>query len=179
VDIISMSFALTYPTDELEKAVRAAAYAGIVMVASTADDGENKPEVWPASYPGVLGVAACDEHGVRTHYSSPDTQFYFQGERIVYESLQGSETREEISGSSVSTAIAAGVAALYLSCCQLQGVEVAREKRATAVETIFHEMKGRDKKEKTKYVRPWIVFGEGGRRSGSDTLMLPEHLREG
>lgn len=173
-----MSFALNYGSDELEAAIKAAAYQGIVMVSSTADDGDNKPKVWPATYEGTLGIAACDQHGSKTHYATSDTEFYFQGERIIYESLQGSEFREEISGSSVATAIAAGVASLYLSCCAMDGEAVAKDKRAEKVRAAFYDMIGRDKKDTTKYVRPWVVFGEDQRGAG-ETLILPESERRG
>jgi hypothetical protein len=178
VDVISMSFALNYESDDLEAAIRKAAFQGIAMVSSTADDGDNKPEVWPAKYEGPMGIAACDQHGLRTHYATSDAEFYFQGERIIYESLQGSEFREEISGSSVATAIAAGVASLYLSCCELDGEEVPKAKRAEKVRAAFNDMKGKDKKDTTKYVRPWVVFGEGQRGAGQ-LLILPESERAG
>ncbi|KUJ11640.1 uncharacterized protein LY89DRAFT_228881 [Mollisia scopiformis] len=173
VDVISMSFALDKPYKGLSEAVRTAGFNGIFMVCSTADEGGNKPNCWPAQCPETVGIAACDEMGVLTHYSNTEAQFYFQGERIVYDSVQGSDTREEISGSSVATAIAAGVASLVLACCQIDEIEVALEDRAKEVKKMFNRMTGGGKQESTKYVRPWVAFGEGDKGRG-ETMFLPE-----
>ncbi|MFE4453408.1 type VII secretion-associated serine protease mycosin [Streptomyces sp. NPDC056796] len=59
------------PTDRLEQAVKAALAKEIVIVASAGNDGlgGNVKETYPASYDGVLAVAASDRNNERAAFS--------------------------------------------------------------------------------------------------------------
>lgn len=77
-----MSFALDDNSKELTNEVINAAQKGIVLICSTADEGNNKTVVWPASYTSeTIDIAACDENGNPASYSNPRAKYYFQGRK--------------------------------------------------------------------------------------------------
>lgn len=171
-----MSFALDKQSKDLVNEVaNAASTKGIVLICSSADEGNNMPEVWPASYKETIDIAACDEWGYLSPYSNVRAKYYFQGQKIIADATQFSDSRDEIGGSSVSTALAAGVASLILACCKIDGDEPIKLKRREKVEQWFDEMKGQD----PKYVRPWVVFGDGRRDSKFKNMFLPTEARAG
>lgn len=59
------------PAADLERAVDEALAAGVVVVASAGNDGlgGNDKDTYPASYPGVLAVAASDRNNERASFS--------------------------------------------------------------------------------------------------------------
>ncbi|MEU3413622.1 type VII secretion-associated serine protease mycosin [Streptomyces sp. NPDC006658] len=59
------------PDDDLQRAVDEALAADIVVVASAGNDGlgGNRKKTYPASYPGVLAVAASDRNNERAAFS--------------------------------------------------------------------------------------------------------------
>lgn len=171
-----MSFALDCNTPNLEAEVNRALTEGIVMVCSTADEGRNQPEAWPAANSQTMAIGACDESGVPIHASSTVVDYFLLGEKVLYDSAQGLEFREEISGSSVATAIAAGIASLCLSCWQIDdhvnfAEQTVRYNRRDQVKTRFDAMKGNNKQDKSKYVRPWVVFGDKDRGVGEKMFL--------
>ncbi|GAW16570.1 hypothetical protein ANO14919_060020 [Xylariales sp. No.14919] len=206
-DVISMSFALepgdSQSMSELEKAIQAAAHEGIVMVCSTADEGENKPDALPAIYKETISIAACGSTGKPVDESNTTSvNFFFQGEDILHETFSptasassmtgsplsvttsggggdhhrgqaGSSSIERISGSSVATAIAAGVASLFLACCRLDGLKFDDTRRLKRVRKIFKAMTGTTiEQQNAKYVRPALVFETNG-RGGNTPLIDP------
>jgi hypothetical protein len=74
---------------------------------------------------------------------------------------------EKISGSSVATAVAAGVASLCLACYQIDRVEVSPQNRGRIVRKKFDEAK------ENKYVHPWVLFGETRRGDGELMFLKP------
>jgi len=169
VDVISMSFALNDPDNNLKYAIADAHTKGIVLLCSTADEGENRTRAWPASYGNTLAIAACNDEGKKSLSSTTEAQYYFRGENVLYEPLNGNNagSGEKISGSSVATAIAAGVASLCLACCQLDGETVDDRERSMKVTELFERAKDK------KYVRPWVLFGETA-RGDNERMFLPK-----
>jgi subtilisin family serine protease len=182
-----MSFALNDQSDKLQSAIDMAHGHGIVLVCSTADEGENRTRAWPASYDSTLAVAACNDAGEKLVSSTTEARYYFRGENVLYEpgisnGVYGggrggggggdggrgggiSSSAEKISGSSVATAIAAGVASLCLACCEIDGVPVSSQNRWRKVVELF------DRAKEGKYVRPWMLFGEA-RRGDNEPMFL-------
>ncbi|PMD38046.1 subtilisin-like protein [Hyaloscypha variabilis F] len=174
VDIISMSLCMYETSEKFQDLVTNVVRSqGIVILCSTADEGNNNQEVWPAKHIDTLAIAACNLNGKLTQWST-DTgaQYHFPGEDITTELVPYDLSRKKISGSSVATALAAGVASLVLACYRyvpLKEGEVEAALRNSRVEKSFKRM--RDLAEEAngynssvslnpKYVRPWLVFRE-------------------
>ncbi|KAL4969565.1 uncharacterized protein BDV14DRAFT_195830 [Aspergillus stella-maris] len=125
VDVISMSWVTKSEESELKAAVeRAAAKSGkskvrpILMFCSTADEGAYAGDVYPVDYTdSVVSVTATDIWGGLT--SKGDRQKHVDI-RIPGEDLEASaplylgNVASSVSGSSVATALAAGIASLAL-----------------------------------------------------------------
>lgn len=63
-DVAVINFSLTGPPNKaLEKMVKAGQEAGIVIVAAVGNDGPAARPLYPAAYPGVVGVTAVDAEG--------------------------------------------------------------------------------------------------------------------
>jgi hypothetical protein len=112
--------------ESLSAAIGNARKEGIVVFCSTADKGYIMQDVWPAKYAKshdcIFPVAACNAHGRLTEYSNEtDAQYTFQGEDILASNGNGpiGEAERRVSGSSVATAIATGVASLVLGCYRI------------------------------------------------------------
>jgi hypothetical protein len=130
-------------------------------------------DVWPAKYAKshdcIFPVAACNAHGRLTEYSSEtDAQYTFQGEDIL--ALNGNgpigEAERRVSGSSVATAIATGVASLVLGCYRILPPHVVMRSfptnHAAIIKNVFAKMCNDhgtpgDRKMPLR-VMPWLVF---------------------
>ncbi|KAK0610020.1 hypothetical protein B0T17DRAFT_585395 [Bombardia bombarda] len=117
VDIISMSFAMLEKSDDLEKAIKKANADGIVLLCSTHDEGSNIGKAWPADFTETLTIAACDEYG-KLHRTTEagSYQYMLQGLNVAAGVIPFLESTDKISGSSVATAIVAGLSSLIISC---------------------------------------------------------------
>lgn len=145
VDIISMSIAMLDPGRDnvLEKMVNTVKNTGVIIVCSTHDEGTRTPKAYPASQIGgqVIVITACDEHGrlLRDHDQNK-FNYKLQGQNVAAGVIPFVESSDYISGSSVSTALAAGLSSLILTCDRLARL---REKEP---ETANEENEPEDKK---------------------------------
>ncbi|KFA46532.1 hypothetical protein S40293_09874 [Stachybotrys chartarum IBT 40293] len=133
VDFINCSFALSKYSDELEAVLRKARKQDIIIMCSTADEGENTDEVWPAAYyqrgqdraekfENIFPIVGCDEHGKFSKYANEGAgRYMFRGEDVDTSSTYpGMPIKTvDVQGSSVATAIATGVASLILACYRM------------------------------------------------------------
>jgi len=168
-----MSFALDNTSDELNKVViEAGRTKDIILMCSTKDEGNNQGKVYPADC-GMDGntfkIAACDGMGFRASYAYAGAEFWFQGDDIDTDVLGLSKYQTRISGSSVATAVAAGVASLVIACCRLDGNPITVGARNEQVREWFNRMKG--KHNPTRYIKPWEVFGQKDKGAGNDKLL--------
>jgi subtilisin family serine protease len=62
VPVVNLSL-MGPPNELLEKAVRAAAQRGLILVAAAGNDGPQAEPAYPAAYPEVIAVAALDARG--------------------------------------------------------------------------------------------------------------------
>ncbi|KAI1658873.1 hypothetical protein F4813DRAFT_388133 [Daldinia decipiens] len=122
VDIISMSWTTKKDEPELESAISEAANStegrATLMFCSTADEGLYSDAVYPADYERhVVRVSATDQWGhltARTHGSKAvNIQIPGENTEAVGPAYIGS-VLPTVSGSSVATALAAGIASLAL-----------------------------------------------------------------
>lgn len=80
-----MSFTVNKSTPELEDAIRTAQSKEIVMLCSTADEGDNRTRAWPASYEETIAIAACNDEGEKLVSSTTEAKYYFRGENVLFE----------------------------------------------------------------------------------------------
>lgn len=67
--VINLSIGGAHPADVLGTAVAYALSKGVIVVAAAGNDGADE-DFFPASYPGVISVAAVDENGARSPFSN-------------------------------------------------------------------------------------------------------------
>ncbi|KAL7928975.1 hypothetical protein V8C35DRAFT_325486 [Trichoderma chlorosporum] len=144
VDVISMSFALRQTTYELQQNCHEAADRGIAMLCSAHDEGTNLAHAWPADFAYTITITTCDEFGtVPPRNRSQRYEFAIDGQNVPVGIVPFLNSSEYVSGSSVATAIAAGLSSLILSCSRLAGGQdddYAGRKRAEVVRRHLQKM---------------------------------------
>jgi type VII secretion-associated serine protease mycosin len=112
-DVINMSLGGPSTDVVLEQAVADAIAAGIVVVAAAGNDGAETVG-YPASYPGVIAVSATTHTGALVAFSSygERVDVAAPGLDITSTALGSSEAYDVESGTSFSSPIVAGIAAL-------------------------------------------------------------------
>ncbi|KAK0654007.1 peptidase S8/S53, subtilisin/kexin/sedolisin [Cercophora samala] len=152
VDIISMSFAMLEKAELLTTAVAEAHRKGIVMLCSTHDEGSNVDQAYPASLVETLTVAACNEYGTLYRPIKTDGfQYMVQGLNVPAGVIPFLDSADRISGSSVATAIAAGLSSLILSCLRLANPHQDFEGRYRA-EKVEDKLKEMRQSSESKYI---------------------------
>ncbi|KAL6819771.1 hypothetical protein V8C40DRAFT_251615 [Trichoderma camerunense] len=102
-----MSFGLGETTDELEDACCEATKRGIAMLCSAHVEGINLTHAYPAGFYGTIPIIACDESGITPlGNNNLGNEFAVNVPAGIAPVLNCSEN---ISESSVATAIAAGI----------------------------------------------------------------------
>jgi hypothetical protein len=192
VQIISMSWTIKPPEDvkirdEFEDAVREAEKKGILMFCSASDQGKFPDASYPysASIQHIFRIGAGDAMGVTSHFvDDAKVDFIFPGEDVTIDTMLSDDVQDQASqsfkamaytGSSVATALAAGLAALVFECVRL-GVLYSLEQSGTQVPLLATDLKSLKTKEgmKTalnrigknagrndKYINVWETFQEG------------------
>ncbi|KAL8943001.1 MAG: hypothetical protein Q9211_001150 [Gyalolechia sp. 1 TL-2023] len=153
VDIISMSFAIFETIDDcLLNACAEAANAGIVMLCSAHDEGFNVKEAWPASYGDTLTIAACDRFGELLRPTTQVIEYALRAKEVAAGVVPFLKSDDLISGSSVATAIAAGLSSLILSCDRLAHPEKTYTGRKDREKVIRHHLDGMKMLERGSYI---------------------------
>ena len=103
-DVINMSFGGPEPNPATRAAIEAAVEAGVIVVASAGNEGEEPVQAanFPAAFPDVFAVAAIDIQSERAPYSS----FYPQVEIAA----PGGDGRFDRNGDGAADAVVGGVA---------------------------------------------------------------------
>ncbi|MFI9243318.1 type VII secretion-associated serine protease mycosin [Streptomyces sp. NPDC053086] len=117
-DVINISQDTTgTPDEDLHAAVDEALHAGIVVVASAGNNGLNgkNKDTYPASYPGVLAVAASDRNNERAPFSQPGDFIAVAAPGVDMISTVPKGGHCSDNGTSFSAPYVAGVAALIKS----------------------------------------------------------------
>ncbi|KAF7557998.1 hypothetical protein G7Z17_g284 [Cylindrodendrum hubeiense] len=126
VDIISMSFSIPDFTNsgeysiELKKAVEEANSKDIIQFCSHHDEGWNVKHSWPASCDTTKVIVACNEFGNFPDRDVGNYDYKIHGMDISAGTVPYLESDDSVSGSSVATAMVAGVASLMLSCRRME-----------------------------------------------------------
>ncbi|WP_409343464.1 S8 family peptidase [Paenibacillus sp. MBLB4367] len=115
IDVVNMSFGMKHHSRALEDAVRTAYYSGMIIVASSGNDGRTSRIDYPARFPHTLSVGATNKKSQIASFSNKSKyiDIYAPGEKIVSTWLRGEY--QELSGTSMATSHVSGVVALLLS----------------------------------------------------------------
>jgi subtilisin family serine protease len=134
--VISMSFAGPSANDQEAKAMAEAYQANVVLVAGVGNVTEGARQVeYPAAYPGVVAVAGTDEHGNHSKVSVTGNLISIAAPSDNIPSTYKDGGYAIGSGTSSSTAIVAGAAALIRSRFpNLTAGEVVNRLTATAID---------------------------------------------
>jgi subtilisin family serine protease len=111
VGVINLS--LVGPSNQaLERMVAAMVARGHLLVAAVGNDGPAAPPLYPASYPGVVGVTAVDRQGQPLPEAArgPQVQFAAPGNNMVSASL-GEPAYRPVRGTSYAAPLVAGLLA--------------------------------------------------------------------
>ena len=124
--------------EEMARAVQEAAAADVVLVAATGNDGEEGIKGdYPAAYPDVLAVGATDRAGRAASFShrGPQLDLVAPGVDITVANGEAGGDYSVVEGTSTSTAIVSGAAALIRSeYPKLSAAEVVRVLESTAAD---------------------------------------------
>lgn len=115
VNIINMSFGMKTRSKALLDVVNRAYHAGIVIVASSGNDGKRRSIDYPARYPQTISVGATDKNRRIASFSNRGAyvDVYAPGDKIVSSWVQGKH--HEMSGTSMATSHVSGAIALLLA----------------------------------------------------------------
>lgn len=115
IDIINMSFGMKTRSAALEAAVRSAGRAGVIIVASSGNEGKKGSVDYPARFAGTISVGATTRDRKIAPFTNRGKQIdiYAPGEKIYSTWLNGKYN--ELSGTSMATSHVSGVIALLLS----------------------------------------------------------------
>ena len=191
VDIISMSWTIEATGSNgsdiaaLEAAIDDAAKAGILMFCSANDQGIARDRSFPSasSTKHIFKIGAAEASGNIWKWAGDpaDIDFIFPGHNVVKERPNDAplDKCKTLTGSSVATAIASGLAALVLYCIQLGALNTQYLKLSGAATTMkdFEAVKKHERMKEAfmaigvqkKYVEVWDFFGEAAKKAESAT----------
>ncbi len=113
--VVNMSFSAPFVTALLQQAIKDAAIAGLLLVAAVGNDASQALQ-YPAAYPGVIAVSAIDSTESIASFSNsgPFVDLCAPGVNL-YSSWAGPYRWGTCTGTSFSTALVSGAAALVLA----------------------------------------------------------------
>lgn len=128
MDIINMSFGMTDTSPTLLEAVKQAVRAGIIVCASSGNDGKIGMIDYPAQYKDTIAVGATEKGRYIASFSNRGERIdiYAPGDRIVSTWPKG--RYETLSGTSMATSHVTGLIALLMAC-RRKGVRPATVRR--------------------------------------------------
>lgn len=128
IDVINMSFGTAKYSETLKKAVEDASAAGIIMVASAGNRGEEAETMdYPAAYPEVLSVGAVNGEKQICGFTSKkeDADIFAPGEKVWTQGVFQGLTA--VDGTSIATAHVTGAVALLLQAYPKAGSNWIRQ----------------------------------------------------
>jgi subtilisin family serine protease len=168
-NVVNMSFDLTSNSPSLTQAVSYANKAGVVLVAAAGNESTSAP-VYPAALNNyVVGIASTtnwDTRSTFSNYGSVDVLIAAPGENIISTFPGG--TYASASGTSFSSPLVAGVAALMLSAKPSLNQSQAANSLSHAIQLTPDLNHGR--LDVYQAVSAWV--NSSGSSSGSGTCLL-------
>ncbi|KAL2205461.1 hypothetical protein CC79DRAFT_1276231 [Sarocladium strictum] len=174
VDVISMSFGIREYHEPMSNAIANALNERTLLFAAASNDGANLDRAFPAQYPGVFCIHSTDGNGNPSDFnptaSEKDVNYSLLGHHVSSHwpiGMQGYPNPiRSLSGTSVATPIAAGLAASVLSFVRRQDRRVAIEseqlgqwlKRDNSMDMVFNSMARRRRGAGYDYITPETLF---------------------
>ncbi|KAI3584055.1 hypothetical protein IWW34DRAFT_865424 [Fusarium oxysporum f. sp. albedinis] len=177
---ISMSWTIDPPKDDrerqdLENAVVEAANANILMFCSARDKGAHNTPTYPSKATGkIFTIGDANSSGASVDYvgEASELSYTFPGDKVEVDSGPTRRTQSEVvDGSSVATALAAGLAALILYCVQVR-IFLAKDSEKQKAREAYKKLKQHEgtvkafdavettKESNHKFLKVWEVFGK-------------------
>lgn len=115
IRVINMSFGMKKNSVSLREAIRNAYDAGVIITASSGNDGKTTAIDYPARFPQTIAVGASDKKGEVASFSNrgKGITIYAPGEKI--RSTWPDHDYKELSGTSMATSHVSGVIGLMLA----------------------------------------------------------------
>lgn len=160
---------------ELGDAIAEAANANILMFCSASDEGAKQTDTYPSkATKNIFKIGGADIHGnlYKPVGDIDEVEFILPGKLVKTESLSDSTIQnvQYRTGSSIATALAAGLAALILYCAQIRILRAGGTDEIKAksdfeklkqhgwMKIALHTIRRPDGNNK-KYLPVWEVFG--------------------
>jgi subtilisin len=125
VDIISMSLGAPVKVQQVRKAIQFAARKGVPTFVAAGNAGKTKEVFYPANYPETIAIGAIDEKFRRANFSNTGENLDFMAPGVDIVSTVPNDWYATLSGTSMATPFAVGVAALMLSYVRANKSDVA------------------------------------------------------
>lgn len=152
IKVANMSLGAEEGSEALERAVAAAEKAGLTIVAASGNSGG--PVSYPAAYDATIAVGASDSRDAAAEFSSrgPEVDLIAPGVRVNSTRMGGGE--EALSGTSMASPHAAGLAALAVArgASTPAQVRVALYRAAKPLPGLTPEIQGRGLVDASKLV---------------------------
>jgi subtilisin family serine protease len=172
-----MSFGIREYNQPLTTAISNALKSQTLLFAAASNDGGNSGRAFPADYPLVFCIHSTDGNGNPSSFNptahDKDVNFSLLGENVSSHWPMGqngyAQTVNVMSGTSVATPIAAGLAASVLSFVRQQDRHVTVEnerlgpwmKDVHSMELVFNSMVKQRRGAGYDYITPHTLFDRG------------------
>jgi hypothetical protein len=156
VDIISMSLASYEQDERVESAVRKAHMDGRVLLCSAHDEGLNIDHAYPACMRETITFAASNQVGkVKQNMGDdPDSyDFRIHATNIFAGFVPFLRFDQNVSGSSVATAIGAGLSSLMIACHHLANNNRPKKVKGWQKSIVSDRLEAMASKPGSRYIR--------------------------
>ncbi|KAI9928487.1 hypothetical protein ASPWEDRAFT_50364 [Aspergillus wentii DTO 134E9] len=173
-DIISMSFGYVKDQPNISKSIRKALYErddSILFFAAASNYGANDKEMFPARHESVISIRGTNTNGDFEDFNPPrshneETVFGTLGLDVPSSGLSDCMTEVYKSGTSIATAVAAGIAGTLLGYTSSKPKESAYDYINMKMRTrhgmlaMFKALSSATLKERYLYLAPWKLMGK-------------------